>query len=91
MNPTDRPPGDRLPLQEVQKIALENRKDLTEEDERKLIEKLTTHRDTMRNGVRCNNIAANQDFQSTVERIGSEVRPVQIPVYPSLNTRSLQH
>ncbi len=66
--------GDRLPLQEIQKIAAEAQKNLTEEEEQELRKELETHRHVMKGGVRCNNVAANLNFQSTVTRIGAEVR-----------------
>lgn len=70
---TDRPPGDRLPLHEIQKLALEAQEKLTKTEKKELLQELNGHRDTMTNGVRCNNIAANQDYQSTVTRMGAEV------------------
>lgn len=60
-------------MRELQKLAVEAIDKLTRSEKKELLQELNDHRDTLTNGVRCNNIAANQDYQTTVTRMGAEV------------------
>ncbi|KAF9439682.1 hypothetical protein P691DRAFT_690080, partial [Macrolepiota fuliginosa MF-IS2] len=66
-------PGDHKHLKEIQQMASEELDKLTKQEKNELHQELEGFCDLKTNSVRCNNAAANLDFQATVTRIGSEV------------------
>ncbi|KAF8338599.1 hypothetical protein F5887DRAFT_982590 [Amanita rubescens] len=67
--------GERVPLNEIQKMAktdpeLQN---LSEEKKRELLDALEEHRKVNEHGLRTSNLSASLDMKSTMDQIGSEM------------------
>ncbi len=68
--------GERVPLNEIQKLAkadpeLQN---LSEEKKQELLNALEEHRKVNKHGLRASNLSASLDVKSTMDQIGSEVQ-----------------
>lgn len=71
-----RPQGERLPLAEIRKAALEylDNNDITEDQKEALVEELRNHRELKQKGLRASNLAAAQDSRQTFIRLSNEVQ-----------------